>query len=142
MFEITQILWWLIQATILGYIVTRKTINDTTNQILFAPLFGFSIVALVGNGLWMWGFPTLFPRYFFVALLLISLLYLFKNIRAIKNKGFLLSTLGCVFLLCIQSIFIPYSEKVFLCLKRNNLYFLFQKEYSLTCKKNLSRGYA
>ena len=113
MFEITQILWWLTQATIVGYLVTRKTISDTTNQIIFAPVFGLGVAAIIGNSLWIWGYSTLLSRYLFVGGLTLGLLFLIKNIFEIKNKSLIIGAFFCAFFLALLSIAIPYSEKVF-----------------------------
>lgn len=112
MFDVLQISWWLIEATLLGFLFTRKFFENSTDRILFAPITGFACILIIGNMLWMQAISTHFMSFMFVVALVFAVIYLVRDWpRQPIDAPLWLA--GGAMLVILHGSLIPFSEKLF-----------------------------
>jgi len=112
MFDILQISWWLIEATLLGFLCNRKFFDNNTDRILFAPITGFACVLIIGSMLWMQAISTHFMSFMFVAVLVFAAICLTRNWPRQTIDAPLWLAGGAIVVILHGSL-IPFSEKLF-----------------------------
>ncbi len=112
MFDVLQISWWLIEATLFGLLCNRKFFENNTDRLLFAPITGFACVLIIGNMLWMFSVSTHLMSYLFVGALVFATICLVKNWPK-QAMAAPLWLAGGAMLVILHGSLIPFSEKLF-----------------------------
>ncbi len=135
MFDVLQISWWLIEATLLGLLCNRKFFDNNLDRLLFAPITGFACVLIVGNLLWMQSVSTHLMSYLFVGTLLVAALHLAKDWPR-QSMVAPLWLVGGAMLVTLQGSLIPLEEKLFQAFPLDR--YFYQGSSILFAKENIS----
>lgn len=132
MFDVLQISWWLIEATLLGLLCNRKFFDNNTDRLLFAPITGFACVLILGNMLWMQAISTHFMSFLLVAALVFAVIYLVREWPG-QPVGMPLWLAGGAMVVILHGSLIPFSEKLFQAFPLDRFFYLgasilFEKE--------------
>lgn len=116
MFDFISICWWLLQACIIGFVITSRVFEEKANCVIYAPITGMSITLLLATGSWFWDISNSVGISFYIAILALSFVYTFNYFR--KNSfsdisKISLALLAGAMLVAAQGAFIPFVEKLF-----------------------------
>jgi len=131
-FDVLQISWWLVEATLLGFFCNLKFFDNNTDRLLFAPITGFACVLVLGNMLWMQAISTHFMSFMLVAALVFAAIYLIRNWPR-QPLAPSLWLAGGALLIILHGSLIPFSEKLFQAFPLDRFFYLgasilFEKE--------------
>lgn len=132
LFDVLQISWWLIEATLLGFLCNRKFFENSTDRILFAPITGFACVLIIGNMLWMQSISTHFMSLLLVVALVFAAILLVREWPR-QTIAAPLWLAGGAMLVILHGSLIPFSEKLFQAFPLDRFFYLggsilFEKE--------------
>jgi hypothetical protein len=123
MFDTYQIIWWLIEATLLGYCCTYRVFDNDTDRYVFAPIAGFASIHMLGCLLWMWSVPTYMTSFLFVGLLFLATIFYIRQ-RPKPGSSILIAVIGGTVIVALHGSLIPFSEKVFQAYPLDRFYYL------------------
>lgn len=110
-FDVINLIWWVIQAFLIGFLFNIKFFNNSQDRVLFAPITGIAIVCLIGTAGWLWFLPMHIIGFIFTGLVIVGAIIFFKNFPRQKLTVPALWALGAT-LVILHGSLVPFVEKL------------------------------